>query len=140
MLIQSVTDNQVNSTPPMKLKLKVLVIGGISGSQVKLINVLEQIEEVEVIAHVGCGEDAINQYSQLAPDVILIDVLTDGITGLETARWIKEQTPEMKIILLSSEFNKEFLGAIMTMGLDGYIVKDINAPMLREALKSLCDS
>ena len=122
----------------MKPKLKVLVIGGGGVSQLKLIHVLQQIDEVEVIAHVTSGEEAINQYSQLAPDLILVDIITNGITGLETARWIREQTPLIKIILLSTQFNKEFFSAIMTMGLDGYIVKDITAPVLREALKSLC--
>ena len=120
----------------MKPKLKVLLIGGVGG---KLFDALQQINEVEIIAHVISGEDAINHYAQLAPDVILVDIITEGITGLETARWIKEQSPSIKIILLSTQFNKEFLVAIMTMGLDGYIVKDITAPVLRDALKTLCD-
>src|SRR5690349_19804179 len=88
---------------PMKPKLKVLLIGGVGG---KLFDALQQINEVEIIAHVISGEDAINHYAQLAPDVILVDIITEGITGLETARWIKEQSPSIKIILLSTQFNK----------------------------------
>jgi DNA-binding NarL/FixJ family response regulator len=121
----------------MAANYRVMVIGGVGESQQKLSSVFREIREAELIAVVDSGEEGVNRYSQLKPDVIIVDMITDGISGIETARWIKEQTPSIKIIILSSQFNKEFLHAIVTMGVDGYLIKDVNATLIREALKSL---
>jgi DNA-binding NarL/FixJ family response regulator len=121
----------------MTTKFRVLVIGGVGESQKKLTSVFRQIREVELVGVIDSGEDGVNQYSRMQPDVIFVDMLTDGISGLETARWIKEQTPSIKIIILASQFNKEFLHAVVTMGFDGYLIKDVTPKLIREALKSL---
>jgi DNA-binding NarL/FixJ family response regulator len=121
----------------MTAKFRVLVIGGVGESQLKLSSVLGQVPEIEVIGMIDSGEEGVNVYSRLQPDVIFVDMITDGFTGLETARWIKEQTPSIKIIILASQFNKDFLNAVLSMGVDGYLVKDVTPPLIREALKSL---
>ena len=122
----------------MKTSLKILMIGGFGTYQSQLVKILNEIDEVELVGHILSGEEAINTYSSKNPDIILIDIITDGISGLETARWIKEQNPGIKIIILSTEFNKEFLLAVVTQGFDGYLVKNVNGDILKEAIQSLC--
>jgi DNA-binding NarL/FixJ family response regulator len=122
----------------MNRKFRIVVIGGAGASQQTLRGVLDEIPEAELVATIDSGEDGINRYSNLNPDVILVDMITDGISGLETARWIKEQSPEIRIILLSSKFNQDFLHAVVSMGFDGYLIKDITPTLMREALQSLC--
>jgi DNA-binding NarL/FixJ family response regulator len=114
------------------------MIGGFSSYQNQLVETLKEIDEVEMVGHILSGEEAINTYATKNPDIILIDIITDGISGLETARWIKEQNPDIKIIILSSDFNKEFLLAVVTLGFDGYLVKNVDKNILKDAIQSLC--
>jgi DNA-binding NarL/FixJ family response regulator len=60
-----------------------------------------------------------------------------GITGIEATRWIKEQNPEVKIILISSEINKDFITAGIKSGIDGYLPKDSDKETLINAINSV---
>ncbi|HEY3405737.1 MAG TPA: response regulator [Ohtaekwangia sp.] len=64
---------------------------------------------VNQIDRAATGEEAINRLPDLKPDLILMDVLLHGMTGLEAARWIKEQDPGVKIILTVNSMNHSFI-------------------------------
>jgi DNA-binding NarL/FixJ family response regulator len=60
-----------------------------------------------------------------------------GMSGIEATRWIKEQKPETKVILISSEVNKEFIAAGIKAGINGYLPKDSNRETLFQAIKAV---
>jgi len=78
------------------------------------------------------GEYAVNVYSNYEPDVIIIDSILPGMDGLETARWIKEQTNSIKIVMVAQHFNDEFLLACVELNLNGYIIKNSSEQILIE--------
>jgi DNA-binding NarL/FixJ family response regulator len=95
------------------------------------------LEDIEVIASVGSGEEAINQARQNRPDVILMDILMPGMTGIEATRWIKESDPAIKIILVTKEISKEYVSAGIKSGVDGYLPKDVTKETLIEAIRTV---
>ncbi|HTF18510.1 MAG TPA: response regulator transcription factor [Chryseolinea sp.] len=101
-----------------------------------LISLLRTDESLEVIGDVDSGEGAINMARELSPDVIIMDILMKGITGIEATRWIKEHDPRIKIILISSEVNKDFITAGIKFGIDGYLPKDSDKDTLLMAIRS----
>lgn len=102
-----------------------------------IVMLLEDDQNIEVVASVSSGEDAINVANTRTPDVFLLDIVMKGMSGIETTRWIKDQSPEIKIILLSSEVSKEFISEGMRMGIDGYLLKDCSKEMLFEAIRTV---
>ena len=102
-----------------------------------IVMLLEDDQNIEVVASVSSGEDAINVANTRTPDVFLLDIVMKGMSGIETTRWIKDQSPEIKIILLSSEVSKEFISEGMKMGIDGYLLKDCSKEMLFEAIRTV---
>lgn len=102
-----------------------------------IVMLLEDDQNIEVVASVSSGEDAINVANMRTPDVFLLDIVMKGMSGIETTRWIKDQSPEIKIILLSSEVSKEFISEGMKMGIDGYLLKDCSKEMLFEAIRTV---
>ena len=97
-------------------------------------SMLQNIEYVKVIAKASSGEEAINLAVEHKPDIILMDIMMQGMNGIEATRWIKEQNDEIKIILLSSEVNEEFVTMAVKAGVDGYLPKNANKNMLLQAL------
>src|SRR5690606_36663823 len=75
--------------------------------------------------------------SELQPDIILMDIMMGGMTGIEATRWIKEQDASIKIILISSEVKKELVTAGIQCGINGYLPKDVEKGMLIEAIRSV---
>jgi DNA-binding NarL/FixJ family response regulator len=99
--------------------------------------ILKGVEGIEVVGGLSSGEEAVNRFESFAPDVILMDVMMKGMTGLEATRWIKEQNSQVKIIIITSEIKKEFVSIGIKCGIDGYLSKDIDQATLIEAIREV---
>ena len=97
----------------------------------------EKMEGVEMIGEVASGEDAVNFAWEHKPDVFLLDIIMAGMSGIEATRWIKEQNPRMKIILISGQVNKEFISDGIKSGIDGYLDKDVDQATLQNAIQTV---
>lgn len=102
-----------------------------------IVSLLEKAEGITIIGEMSSGEEAVNFASEHTPDVFLLDIVMRGMTGIEATRWIKEQTPQVKIILISSEVNKDFISAGIKSGIDGYLNKDIDRATLITAIQTV---
>jgi DNA-binding NarL/FixJ family response regulator len=100
-------------------------------------SILSRIEGVEVVGSLSSGEEAVNKFNEYKPDIILMDILMGGMTGLEATHFIKQQDDKVKIIIISSEIKKEYVAAGIKMGIDGYLPKDVEKETLVEAIRSV---
>ena len=98
---------------------------------------LDHIEYISIVGKASSGEEAINLTNELNPDILLMDILMQGMSGIEAARWIKEQNPNVKIILLSSEINEESVTRAVKAGVEGYLPKDTNRRTLLDAIEKV---
>lgn len=100
-------------------------------------SMLDHTLDMEVIGSVSSGEDSINRVQQKRPDVILMDIQMNGMTGIEATRWIKDIDPTIKIILVTMEISKEYVSAGIKSGVDGYLPKDVDEQTLLEAIRNV---
>ena len=98
---------------------------------------LKNVEDIDIVGSVPSGEEAISIFPSLKPDVILMDIMMGGMTGIEATRWIKEQDNNVKVILISSEIKKELVTAGIQCGIDGYLPKDVDQATLEEAIRTV---
>jgi DNA-binding NarL/FixJ family response regulator len=94
-------------------------------------------DDIQVIGSVSSGEEAINEARQNKPDVILMDILMGGMTGVEATRWVKEFDTAVKVILVTMEISKDYVSAGIKSGVDGYLPKDIDKETLLEAIRTV---
>ena len=125
------------STANSTSKIKVLIVDDHRLLRDGLAALLNQAEDIEVIGSVPSGEEAISIFPSLKPDVILMDIMMGGMTGIEATRWVKEQDNQVKVILISSEIKKELVTAGIQCGIDGYLPKDVDQNILQDAIRTV---
>lgn len=118
----------------MKSNIKLAIADDHALLRTGLLALCETMEDVTVVGDMGSGEEAINFARIHKPDIFLIDIMMGGMTGIEAARWIQEQTPNVKVILISAEVNKEFITTGIKSGIHGYMNKNIDKEILHTAL------
>jgi DNA-binding NarL/FixJ family response regulator len=99
--------------------------------------ILKDSNDISVIGGLSSGEDLISQFNTFVPDVILMDILMGGMTGLEATRWVKEQNEKVKVIIISSEIKKEYVSMGIKCGIDGYLPKNVEKDTLVEAIRKV---
>ena len=93
---------------------------------------------IEVVGEVGDGQAAVTQTVALHPDVAVLDITMPGGGGLEAARQIRRQAPEVRILILSMHLQPEYLLESVRAGAHGYLVKDAAAGELVSAVRAVC--
>jgi two-component system NarL family response regulator len=98
---------------------------------------LQQEAELEIVAEVEDGETAIELINQKSFDVVLLDVGLPGIGGIETCRQIKQQNPQLPVLVLTSHSQKSLIAQLVELGAQGYCLKGVAAEKLVLALRSV---
>ena len=86
--------------------------------------------EYEIAAYCRSGEEAVEQYGQVLPDVVTMDIIMPGMDGLEASQAILEEHPEAKIIMVSSLAYDDTFERAKAIGAKGFVDK----PFHREQL------
>ena len=82
----------------------------------------------EVVGEARSGEEAVEQVGVLHPELVLMDINMDGITGIEATRRIVADHPDTKVILLSTYDEEDLPGDARTSGALGYVHKEQFGP------------
>lgn len=84
----------------------------------------------EVIGSAKSGEEGLELFHELSPDLIVLDIIMPGIDGLETAELILKEKPDAKILMLSSLFDANLLAEVKNMGLRFLLPKPVEKDVL----------
>lgn len=93
--------------------------------------------DIEVIGEAVNGLDAIEKTKQLTPDVILMDIKMPIMNGVEATKVIKGANEKVKIIILTTFNEEEFIFKGLRNGAEGYILKDVKAEEIIKAIKTV---
>lgn len=85
--------------------------------------ILESTGSVNVLAIGSCGEEAIELYTLLKPDVLLMDIRMNGMSGIEAGEKILAGYPDARILYLTTFSDDEYIIKAVLMGAKGYILK-----------------
>lgn len=93
------------------------------------------LEDIQVIAEAGTGEEAVQLVGQHTPDVVLMDLLMPGMGGIEATRQIRKVSPSTQVIILTSYHEDEHIFPAIRAGALSYVLKDIDPDELAEAVR-----
>lgn len=98
-------------------------------------DIVEDNNGYEVIGYAKDGEEAIELYKELKPDIVILDIIMPGLNGLETAEILKKQDPAVKILMLSSLCDAGTMEEVKSIGVKHLIPKPLEADVLLASLE-----
>ncbi len=118
--------------------MKIIVIDDDRLVALSLKTILESTGNIEVIATGHDGEDAIRLIEEQNPDVMLMDIRMEGMSGLQAGEKILKKHPETRILYLTTFSDDEYIIKALNIGAKGYILKQdfaAIAPALEAVMK-----
>ena len=100
-----------------------------------LVNLLSEAKEIEILAQVENGKDAVSKAIELFPDIVIMDISMPVMDGIEATRQIRKKNNQIKIIALSMHADKQFIKGMFELGVSGYLFKNCSYHELVEAIK-----
>lgn len=98
---------------------------------------LQQEEDLNIAAEAEDGESAIELANQKPFDIVVLDVGLPGIGGVEACRQIKQQQPNLPVLVLTSHSQKPLIARLVEAKAQGYCLKGIAAESLILAIRSI---
>lgn len=99
---------------------------------------LEKQPEMEVVGFANNGQQAIDLLeSSMDVDVIVLDIIMPILEGMDAAKIIRKKHPKVKIILLSMKSDRKNVKTALSIGVQGYIVKEKSKEALIQAIHSV---
>ncbi|WP_414566784.1 MULTISPECIES: response regulator [unclassified Anabaena] len=117
--------------------IKVLLVDDQNLIRQGLKALLELEPDLEIIGEAENGEQAVDLSNQLQPDVILMDIRMPIIDGVAATRAIQKSCPEIKILVLTTFDDDEYVTAALKNGAMGYLLKDTPSEELAVAIRAV---
>lgn len=117
-------------------KIRVLIADDQQELAKELQSVLETDVEIEVVALACDGFDALEKMPVCKPDVVLMDIRMPNMNGVVATRRIKEEYPNVKVVVLTTFDDSDYILNAINHGASGYLLKDISSAALISAIKN----
>jgi len=123
--------------------INILIVEDDYEVRLSLVNILKTDSEIHVVGETDNGFDAVELAQSLQPDLILMDIKLPGLDGLEATKRIKvslaARGKNIKILILSTFYDDEFVSKAKENSVDGYLLKGISFDRLASAIKNTAD-
>ncbi len=120
------------SNPKEKIVAKILIVDDNKNIAFLLKSFLEEIDYDVIVSHNGI--DALKKVKSLKPDIMILDLLMEGIDGMEVLRRIRLFNKSIGIIVVSAVVNEDIAKEALAKGADEYITKPIDYNYLSESI------
>jgi two-component system response regulator NreC len=116
-------------------KTKLLLVDDHTVIRSGLRMLLDNEDDVEIIAEAGTAEEALDKAVQHEPDVVVMDIGLPDASGIEVAAWIKERLPDVAIVALTIHEDEEYFFKMLEAGASGYVPKRAAPEELLKAIR-----
>jgi two-component system chemotaxis response regulator CheY len=93
----------------------------------------------EVVAEVGDGEEALQTYLEIKPDIVLMDIIMPDMDGKEALKKILAIDPEAKVVMCSSLGQQAVITESMKIGAMGFIVKPFEPTGMLDVIRKIAE-
>jgi len=119
--------------------IKVLLVDDHNVVRSGLAAFLMAFDDLDLVGEANNGEEAVRKVKELDPDVVLMDLVMPKMDGAEATEEIMDYDPDLKVIALTSFKEKDLIERVMEAGAIGYLLKNVGADELAEAIRDAFD-
>ena len=91
---------------------------------------------IDVVGEASDGSEALEQATRLEPDVVLMDLVMPGLDGVGAMRQLRERSPQIRVIVLTSFLDDDRVMPAIQAGAAGYLLKDVDPVELAQAVRT----
>ena len=103
----------------------------------RILNVLEEAENVKLVIHASNYSESIKMINEISADVVLLDINLPDKSGIELLRVIKNRYPQTKVIMLTNHASDNYRELCSYMGADFFLDKSNDFEKIPEAISSI---
>jgi two-component system, NarL family, response regulator LiaR len=118
------------------MSIRVMIVDDHAMVHIGLSAMLDACEGVQLVAEASSAEEALRHCASTAIDIVLMDLLLPGMSGIEATRRIRQQYANIQVLALTSYEDIEHVQAALRAGAIGYLLKNITANELRHAIEN----
>ena len=117
-------------------KIKVLIVDDQKELAEEIASVVSFDEGIEVVGIAHDGFEALEKMKEVLPDVVLLDIRMPNMNGVVATQRIKTEYPDVKVLILTTFDDSDYILNAINNGASGYLLKDIGGNALIEAIKN----
>src|SRR4030042_5349666 len=100
-------------------------------------DLLDAADGIKVVGEANSGKQAIQMVKSLNPDIVLLDIEMPDMNGVEVLTKIGESGIPVKVLVLSSYDDREYISQMLAMGASGYLIKDEVTDIIVESVRGV---
>ena len=118
-------------------KIRILLVDDHAVIRMGLTTAVSDAADMDVVADVESGPDAIAAFRQHRPDVVVLDLRLHGMSGIETIHALRAEFKTARILIFSSYATGEEIYRAMKAGAAGFVLKEMSLDRLLEAIRAV---
>ena len=118
-------------------KIRILLADDHIVIRMGLMTAVSDATDMEVVADVENGQDALKAFRKHRPDIVILDLRMQGLSGIETLRALREEYKSARILVFSNYAKGEEIYQAMKAGASGFVMKEMPLDRLLEAIRAV---
>lgn len=120
----------------MNNKIKIMVADDEKLIREGLKIILESYEDIEVVSLAENGMEAFERTREYKPELVLMDIRMPVLSGVKATKMIKDYDPNIKILILTTFSDAEYIREALSYGASGYLLKDSDYDLIHDGIKA----
>ena len=120
-------------------KTRVLIVDDQTMFRELLARLIVQDPRFEIVGNAGDGRQALESFSTLKPDLVILDLMLPGLNGIDLLRQFLRERPEVRILVISGHPSEEAVRGVLKAGAHGFIEKNATIELLRQSVTQVAD-
>lgn len=120
-------------------KTRILIVDDHDVVRSGLKALLRSSSSFAIVGEAADGEEAVRRVNELLPDVVMMDISMPKLDGIGATRLIKQQHPDVRVIILTVYEDEEYVYQILHAGASGYVLKNAGKQEIFSAITAVCN-